>query len=285
MELREKKHALEERLASLGSAAVAFSAGVDSTLLLKVAHEVLGDKAMAVTVRSAFTPERETAQAAAFCAREGIRHSILTVDVLSVPGVAENPPDRCYLCKKALFGRIFEEARSHGMAFVAEGSNMDDLGDYRPGLAAVRELGAVSPLREAGLYKAEIRELSRELGLPTWNKSAFACLASRFAYGEMITADRLAMVDRAEQRLTELGFSQMRVRVHGDLARIEVEPDEFPRLLEGGTAKELDRYFRSLGFSFVTADLGGYRMGNMNRGLESGITERTTEQIRSDQIV
>ena len=267
MELKEKKRTLEERLADLGSVAVAFSAGVDSTLLLKVAHDTLGEKAMAVTVRSAFTPEREAAEAAGFCAREGICHSVLTVDVLSVPGVADNPPDRCYLCKKALFGRIFEEARANGMAHVAEGSNLDDLGDYRPGLAAIKELGAVSPLREAGLFKAEIRELSRELGLPTWDKSAYACLASRFAYGETITPEKLAMVDKAEQRLLELGFRQFRVRVHGDLARIEVEPGDLPRLTEGGTARELNSFLRSLGFSFVTADLGGYRMGNMNKGL------------------
>ena len=268
MELIEKKHALEERLASLGSAAVAFSAGVDSTLLLKVAHDVLGDKAMAVTVRSAFTPERETAEAAAFCAREGVRHSVLTVDVLAVPGVADNPPDRCYLCKKALFGRIFGEARANGMAYVAEGSNMDDLADYRPGLAAIRELGAVSPLREAGLYKSEIRELSRELGLPTWDKSAYACLASRFVYGETITTEKLSMVDKAEQRLLALGFRQFRVRVHGTLARIEVEPADLPRLLAGDTARQLNEYLRSLGFSYVTADLGGYRTGSMNAFLK-----------------
>ena len=145
---------------------------------------------------------------------------------------------------------------------------MDDLGDYRPGLAAIKELGAVSPLREAGLYKAEIRQLSKELGLPTWDKSAYACLASRFVYGERITPEKLAMVDKAEQRLIELGFRQMRVRLHGTLARIEVEPHELPRLLEGDTANELNAYLRSLGFSFVTADLGGYRMGNMNAALK-----------------
>ena len=267
MDLYEKKQALERELLRLGSVAVAFSAGVDSTFLLKVAHDVLGDAAMAVTVRSVFTPERETAEAEAFCAGEGIRHRIVTADVLSVPGVADNPPDRCYLCKKALFGLIGDIARAEGMAHVAEGSNMDDLGDYRPGLAAVAELGVASPLRQADLGKAEIRQLSRELGLPTWDKSAYACLASRFVYGERITPEKLSMVDRAEALLLELGLRQMRVRIHGDMARIEIDPAEFPVIMAGDTPKMLDDRLRELGFSYVTLDLGGYRMGNMNRGL------------------
>ena len=266
-QLQAKKQALERELLSLGSVAVAFSAGVDSTFLLKTAHEVLGEGAMAITVRSVFTPERESKEAEAFCAREGIALRILTADVLSVPGVADNPPDRCYLCKKALFSMILAEARANGMARVAEGSNMDDLGDYRPGMAAVAELGVASPLRSAGLYKAEIRELSRALGLPTWDKPAYACLASRFPYGERLTPEGLDRADRSEQKLRAMGFGQLRVRVHGDLARIVVEPGELPRLTDPETAREVCEYFRSLGFSFVAADLGGYRMGNMNRGL------------------
>ncbi len=261
----EKKRRLEEYLRSLGSVAVAFSAGVDSTFLLKIAHDVLGDAVLAVTVRSAFCPERETEEARAFCRREGIRHIVRAVPVLEIPGVAQNPPDRCYLCKRALFTGLLETARAEGAAYLAEGSNMDDLGDYRPGLRAVAELGVVSPLREAELTKAEIRRLSRELGLPTWDKPAYACLATRFAAGETITAEMLSMVERAEQKLLDLGVRQMRVRVHGDMARIETEPSDFPKLLTGNAPAELDEYFRSLGFSHAALDLGGYKMGSMNR--------------------
>ena len=267
MSLHEKKAALDDILSSLGSAAVAYSAGVDSTFLLKEAKLVLGDRALAVTVRSVFCPPRESREAEAFCRREGIRHLLLDADVLAVPGVADNPPDRCYLCKKALFGRILDAARENGAAAVVEGSNMDDLADYRPGMRAVAELGVRSPLREAGLSKAEIRELSRELGLPTWDKPAFACLASRFVYGQRLTAEGLARADEAEQYLRSLGFGQLRVRVHGNLARIEVLPEDRERLLADGLADAIQERLRALGFAYVTADLGGYRMGSMNREL------------------
>ena len=268
MTLTEKKTALEDILRSLGSVAVAYSAGVDSTFLLKVAREVLGDRAMAVTVRSAFCPPRESREAEEFCRREGIRHALPEADVLSVPGVADNPPDRCYLCKKALFKLILDTARENGMAAVAEGSNTDDAGDYRPGMRAVEELGVRSPLREAGLSKAEIRQLSREMGLPTWDKPAFACLASRFPYGQRLTAEGLARVDEAEQYLHSLGFGQLRVRVHGNLARIEVLPEEREKLLAGDLADTVQARLRAMGFAYVTADLGGYRMGSMNRELD-----------------
>ena len=263
-ELNEKKAALDAILRSCGSMAVAYSAGVDSTFLLKAARDALGDRVLAITVRSVFCPAREGDEAEAFCAREGIAHAVLTADVLSVPGVADNPPDRCYLCKKALFTMMSETARERGMGCLAEGSNMDDLADYRPGMRAVAELGVRSPLREAGLYKSEIRQLSRELGLPTWDKPAYACLASRIANRERITPEKLSMTERAEDYLGSLGFRQRRVRLHGTLARIEVEPEQLPRLTEPDTAGKIDAYFRSLGYSFVTADLGGYRMGSMN---------------------
>ena len=263
-ELHEKYQALQASLRAMGSAAVAFSAGVDSTFLLKAARDALGDNVIAVTVRSVFCPDRESEEAAAFCAREGIRHIVETVDVLAIPGVKDNPPDRCYLCKKALFTRLGQIARENGAAHLLEGSNMDDLGDYRPGLRAIEELRVESPLRAAGLYKAEIRALSRELGLSTWEKPSYACLASRVAYGEELTREKLAMVDAAERELMALGLKQLRVRCHGTLARIEVEPSALPQLAAPETARNLNEKLRALGFTYVTLDLGGYRTGSMN---------------------
>ena len=264
---REKKQHLENYLRGLGSVAVAFSSGVDSTFLLKVAHDALGGKAIAVTARSRSFPARELNEAKAFCAANGIEQIVVETDELSIEGFRQNPKNRCYLCKRELFARFRDIAGERGLACVAEGSNMDDTGDYRPGLVAVAELGIKSPLREARLTKAEIRELSRELGLPTWDKPSFACLATRFVYGETITEEKLSMVERAEQRLLELGFRQVRVRIHGSMARIEVEPGQFEKLLRPETASRIDRYFRELGFLYVTLDLGGYQMGSMNKAL------------------
>ena len=260
----KKLNHLEAFFQKVGKIAIAFSGGVDSTFLLKVAHDTLGENALALTVSSRVFPERELKEAEAFCEKEGIRQIVIGFDELEVEGFKDNPPNRCYVCKKALFQKMKATAEKEGFSFVAEGSNMDDLGDYRPGLKAVAELGILSPLREAGLYKKEIRSLSKELHLPTWEKPSFACLASRFVYGETITKEKLSMVEKAEQRLLDMGFSQMRVRIHGNMARIEVPPKDISRFMETETREAIVSSFREYGFSYVSLDLEGYRTGSMN---------------------
>lgn len=265
--IQEKYQALQENLRALGSVAVAFSGGVDSTLLLRVAHDVLGDAAIAVTASSSTFPERELQEARAFCVENGITHIVCRSEELDIEGFRQNPPNRCYLCKRELFEKIGGIARARRISAVAEGSNLDDNGDYRPGLAAVHELGVKSPLREAGLNKEDIRQLSRMLGLPTWNKQSFACLSSRFVYGETISEEKLGMVDKAEQLLLDLGFRQVRVRIHDMIARIELLPEEFEKLMRGDTRQKIYEQFKGLGFRYITLDLGGYQTGSMNETL------------------
>ena len=268
-ELNQKLEKLKEYIAGLGSLAVGFSGGVDSSLLSAVAHEVLGERMIAVTGADASVPEREVNEAIAFCKERGIRHIIRKVDPLKEEGYRNNSPDRCYFCKHGIFKEVKKIADEYGIEYMAEGSNMDDIGDYRPGLRAAAELSVKSPLREAGLDKSEIRIISRAIGLPTWSKPAYACLASRFVYGEEITEEKLHMIDRAEQFLIKHGFFEERVRMHGNIARIEVPPVDIPRLAADGVREEVYGEFRKIGFLFVTLDLRGYRMRSMNATLQN----------------
>lgn len=265
---------LKEYLTGLENVAVAFSGGVDSAFLLKVAADILGtDKVIAVTAVSSLFPEREQREAEEFCMKYGIKQIKVNHNEFEIKGFENNPPNRCYICKRRLFQQIISAAEDHNIKYVADGSNMDDTGDYRPGMAAARELNIKSPLQYAGLYKEDIRALSRKLGLSAWNKPSLACLASRFAYGETISREKLAMVDKAEQLLSDMGFGQLRVRIHGQenglTARIEIMPEEFPRLMGENNRKRINKYFTEIGFSYVVLDLEGYRMGNMNNVIKT----------------
>lgn len=269
MELQDKLKQLEQHIKQIGSLAVAYSGGVDSTFLLKLAHNLLQDQVIAITARSSTYPERELNKAAEFTRSIGIQNIVMHFDELEIEGFANNPPNRCYLCKYELFSRIKEQTGKHNIQFIAEGSNIDDLGDYRPGMQALKELGIISPLKDAGLGKYEIRILSKQMGLPTWDKPAFACLASRFPYGMKITREKLAMVDRAERYLIELGFKQVRVRHHGDTARIEVFENERLNFFDLELMDKVYKQFHEIGFAYASLDLKGYRTGSLNEVIDT----------------
>lgn len=267
----EKEKKLAVLLEKCMPLAVAFSGGVDSTYLLHEAVKAGKEKVTALIMKTPSVPERELDEAVAFCKSRGISFFVLPADPFSAAGFKENGRDRCYICKHFLFSALLEKAKGEGIPFVADGTNADDRKEFRPGLRALKELDIRSPVAEAGLTKKEIRELSEKEGLPTWNKPSFSCLATRFPYGEELTVEKLRRTEAAENLLAELGFTQRRVRVHGNLARIEVLPAEIPLLLE--RRDMISSRLEELGFLYTTVDLKGFRSGSMDTAAVTKNTE------------
>jgi uncharacterized protein len=266
--VKEKHEKLKAIFKAMGKVLVAYSGGVDSTLLLKVAKDTLGEgNVLAVTALSPLYPDRELAGAKKLTQEMGARHLLIESNELEIEGFSKNPPDRCYYCKRELFGELKSLAQKEAIAFIVEGSTLDDEKDHRPGRRAVQELGIRSPLKEAMFTKGEVRELSNALGLNTWDKPSFACLASRFPYGQEITLEELKMIDEAEAFLLGLGFKQVRVRHHGDLARIEIYREEIERLLDRSLREKVVSHLKKIGYHYVTVDLQGFRSGSMNEVL------------------
>jgi len=264
LEVEDKLSKLKEIVSKLESVVVAFSGGVDSTLVAKVCYDTLRDNSMAVTARSETYPDFEFKESQKLAREIGIKHLVVDTSELAIEGFANNPPERCYFCKTELFGKLKEIAKEHGFLNVADGANLDDTQEFRPGLKASKELNVRSPLKEAGLKKEDIRKVSKLLNLPNWNKPAYACLSSRFPYGQSITEEKISMVSEAETYLRGLGLIQFRVRHHETIARIEILPEDIHILTNSPAREELTAKFKKIGFTYVTLDLEGYRSGSMN---------------------
>lgn len=268
MDTSNKLETLKNKLRELGSVAIAFSGGVDSTFLLKVANDILGDKCIAVTIHAMMHSNREIEEAKSYTKALGIKHIVFKIDNFDIKEFVDNDEKRCYYCKKAIFTNMKNIAKQNNINYILDGTNLDDLGDYRPGLKALDELEIKSPLKDSLLTKNDIRILSKELNIPTFNKPAFACLATRIPYGETITNDKLRMIEKSEEYLQDLGFKQFRVRAHDKLARIEVEESEINKFFDKDLLKNTHNKLKEIGFKYVTLDLLGYRMGSMNDGIK-----------------
>jgi uncharacterized protein len=263
-----KKDDLIHYIENLDSLIVAYSGGVDSTFLLAVAHQVLGEKVLAATATSATYPSQEKEDAIQFATKQGINHVVFESDETCLPAFSENSPDRCYHCKKLLSKELLQIAKERGISNIALAANMDDLGDYRPGITAAEEMGMIEPLMEAKLTKEEIRFLSKEMALPTWDKPAMACLASRIPYGDPVTDEKLKMVEETESYLAQNGFRQFRVRHHGAVARIEVDLSDLRKMMDKTLREKIVERFKEIGFLHIALDLEGYITGSMNRSLD-----------------